>query len=81
MKQPPCWASRPSAGGSGEVADEGLLQRKNVEDTRDYISSVTPDAGKLLNAVRKHWYVDNQLHWTFDVTFREDESRIRTGGS
>jgi predicted transposase YbfD/YdcC len=35
---------------------------KTSEDTRYYISSITPDASKLLNAVRKHWCVENQLH-------------------
>lgn len=31
----------------------------------------------MLGIVRKHWQVENSLHWTLDVTFREDESRIR----
>ncbi|WP_081776895.1 ISAs1 family transposase [Legionella cherrii] len=38
-------------------------------------SLATPE--KLLFASRKHWGVENSLHWTLDVTFREDESRIR----
>jgi hypothetical protein len=29
--------------------------------------------------VRTHWHIENQLHWVLDVTFREDDSRIRTG--
>ena len=29
-------------------------------------------------AVRQHWGIENQLHWTLDMTFRKDESRIRT---
>ncbi|MCU7833926.1 MAG: ISAs1 family transposase [gamma proteobacterium symbiont of Taylorina sp.] len=29
--------------------------------------------------VRSHWGIENKLHWTLDVTFREDESRIRRG--
>lgn len=51
---------------------------KNTEDTRFYIASIAPNAKKILNAVRKHWCVENNLHWTLDMTFREDESRIRT---
>ena len=31
------------------------------------------------HAVRGHWGVENGCHWTLDVTFREDESRIREG--
>ena len=54
---------------------------KNTEDTRFYIASTSPNAKKTLTAVRQHWRIENQLHWTLDMTFREDESRIRTEGS
>jgi predicted transposase YbfD/YdcC len=34
----------------------------------------------LINrAVRKHWYVENKLHWVLDVVFKEDYCRVRTG--
>lgn len=52
-----------------------------TEDTRYYISSCQPSAKSLLDASRKHWAVENSLHWTLDVTFREDESRIRKDAS
>mgnify|MGYP002070494014 CR=1 FL=1 len=29
------------------------------------------------NAVRCHWGIENKLHWNLDVSFREDECRIR----
>ena len=35
----------------------------------------------MLNAVRKHWQVENTLHWTLDVTFNEDASGIRKESS
>jgi predicted transposase YbfD/YdcC len=48
-----------------------------TQDKRFYVSSCRGSAQLLLNASRKHWGVENSLHWTLDVTFREDESRIR----
>ncbi len=56
-------------------------QNKVTEDTRFYISSTEADAKKALHAVQEHWGVENSLHWTLDVTFRKDESRIRKEAS
>ncbi len=47
--------------------------------TRYYISSLTGDAQRVLAAVRSHWGIENDLHWSLDVTFHEDLSRIRKG--
>jgi predicted transposase YbfD/YdcC len=52
-------------------------KEKVTQDTRFYITSLSDGAEKLLEVVRQHWQVENALHWTLDVTFREDESRIR----
>lgn len=38
-------------------------------------------AADINHAVRAHWAVENQLHWTLDVAFREDHSRIRKGNA
>jgi predicted transposase YbfD/YdcC len=46
-------------------------------DVRYYISSLTMDIGEFARAIRGHWGIENGLHWTLDMTFREDESRIR----
>jgi len=51
---------------------------KKTEETRWYISSLPLDAVQALTAVRSHWEVES-MHWTLDMTFREDESRIRKG--
>jgi predicted transposase YbfD/YdcC len=50
---------------------------KTSTETRLYISSLPPDPVRLAAAVRAHWSVENNLHWSLDVTFREDECRIR----
>lgn len=44
---------------------------------RYYIGSIGNDAQRFAKAVRGHWGVENDLHWSLDVSFREDESRIR----
>ena len=48
-------------------------------EVRYYISSLTPNAQTLAEAIRTHWCVENPLHWVLDVAFREDDCRIRTG--
>ena len=44
---------------------------------RYYISSLKASAEELLAAVRAHWSIENSLHWSLDVTFREDQCRVR----
>lgn len=52
-------------------------------ETRLYITSHKPKAKALLNAIRKHWGIENTQHWTLDVTFGEDWRRQqdRNGGA
>ena len=44
---------------------------------RYFISSLDVSAEQLLAAVRAHWTIENSLHWSLDVTFREDHCRVR----
>lgn len=47
---------------------------------RFYLSSLPdPDPAVYARLVRGHWAVENQLHWQLDLTFKEDQSRLRTG--
>lgn len=46
---------------------------------RLFISSLEADPERLLQTVRRHWHVENKLHWTLDMAFAEDDSRIRSG--
>lgn len=49
-----------------------------VESEIRYFLSSCPDAPAVLGqAIRSHWAVENALHWVLDVTFREDDSRVR----
>jgi predicted transposase YbfD/YdcC len=63
----------------GMAISEVVRDGKTTDEVRYYISSlpVEADAATFAHAVRSHWGVENGCHWTLDVTFREDESRIR----
>src|SRR5512143_910814 len=47
-------------------------------EARYYILSVLLSAKEFAGAVRGHWGIENNLHWQLDVSFREDECRVRT---
>jgi len=61
-------------------AERRIGEKREIKE-RYYISSLPGNAKQLLNAVRGHWHIENRLHWVLDVTFREDDSRIRTGNA
>jgi predicted transposase YbfD/YdcC len=55
-----------------------LCDRSRLE-ARYYVSSAELSAKQAAEAVRGHWGIENQLHWTLDVVFAEDQSRLRKG--
>ena len=46
-------------------------------EIRYFLTSCGDDPAVLVRAIRRHWSVENALHWVLDVIFREDDSRVR----
>jgi predicted transposase YbfD/YdcC len=54
-----------------------LRDGKETTQMRYYISSLGLGVKQFARAVRSHWSIENSLHWSLDVTYREDQLRIR----
>ena len=63
----------------GMVEAERHVGEQVSVERRYYIASLANDAVRFGHAVRGHWSIENQLHWSLDVTFHEDACRVRHG--
>jgi predicted transposase YbfD/YdcC len=68
------WKGLKTIGAAVRVYEEKGIEKR---DTRYYISSLRRNGQRFANAVRNHWGIENSLHWSLDMTYREDESRVR----
>ena len=60
------------------VESTRIVNNKKSTHKRIYISSLTDDyPQKYAKLIREHWGIENGLHWHLDLTFREDDSRVR----
>jgi len=54
-----------------------IIGEKETKEVHYYISTLPCNAERILHAVRKHWAIENELHWVLDVALNEDHCRVR----
>jgi predicted transposase YbfD/YdcC len=59
------------------VVGTRIIGDKVTKEVRYYITSLPSNAERILHVVRKHWSIENKLHWVLDVAMNEDHSRVR----
>jgi predicted transposase YbfD/YdcC len=57
-----------------------IKNKVSIED-HYYISSLKETPQKMLESIRSHWAIENKLHWVLDMSFFDDQSRIREGNA
>ena len=58
-----------------------LIDGQEAGEVSYFLSSLPAKIKNLAKLIRRHWSIENQLHWVLDVTFTEDASRIRKENS
>jgi predicted transposase YbfD/YdcC len=66
--------------GVGMVKSSVLEKNVLRKETRYFVTSLV-DVERFADVVRRHWSIENQLHWRLDVTFGEDSARARKDSS
>lgn len=59
------------------VISTRIIAGKETQRVRFYISTLPSRAERILHIVRKHWSIENDLHWVLDVALNEDHCRVR----
>jgi len=77
LEQKPEWKGLSAIGAVRSTVIKNDLTRV---ETRYFITSLT-SVERFANSVRKHWSIENQLHWQLDVTFGEDSAKARKNNS
>ena len=63
-------------GGIGCIKSQRTVGQNTSTETRYYLTSLT-DVDTFARSVRTHWGIENKLHWTLDVAYREDFAHVR----
>ena len=63
------------------AADGERTDPDNSQLCGDQCGPAVGGAERLLRVLRKHWDIENRVHWVRDVTFDEDRSQVRTGNA
>ncbi|MDO5139053.1 MAG: ISAs1 family transposase [Oscillospiraceae bacterium] len=63
------------------VTRKGEREGRQTEETAYYISSREWEAEEVAKYIQGHWTIENNLHWSLDVAFNEDSSKIHLGYS
>jgi len=77
-----CHPKWKSVKGIAIVDSTRYVQGKMSHEQRLYITSHgDKDSDFIANAIRSHWFVENKLHWQLEISFNEDQNRLRSGNA
>ena len=68
--------------GIAAVESTRIIGSEQSVERRYYITSHCDKKAEFINnGIREHWHVENKLHWQLDVSFNEDQCRLRSGNA